>query len=74
MILLKQNPKLTGESKEWFLHIINHKLQSSDGPKRWIKHLEICNNFWLERSRGLNDKVLLEQLVNANNFQSLRKT
>ena len=72
--LLSQNPDLTGESKEWFflqsITYFNPLMIQTDGQNI----LRYAINFELERSRGLDDKVLLEQLVNAINLQSLRKT
>ena len=48
-----------------------HNTQSSDDPMRWMRYLEICDTFGLERSGGLGDKALLEQLVNTINLPKL---
>ena len=40
---------------------------------RWIRYLEICDTFELERYIGLDDKALLEQLVNTINLQKLEE-
>ena len=40
---------------------------------RWIRYLGICENVGLERSRGLDNKALLEKLVNTINLPKLEE-
>ena len=63
---------LTDESKGCDFPYKQHNTPSSDDPMRWIRYLEICETFELGRSIGLDDKALLEQLVNTINLPKLR--
>ena len=65
---------LTDESKGCDSPHGQHNLQSSKDPMRWIRYFEIYETFGHERSIVLDNKTLLEQLVNTIDFQSLRKT
>ena len=68
--LIKKNPNLTDESKEWFLLIIKHKLQSSDDPKRWIEYIELCNNFSLKDSEVWMIRLYLSNLSMQSTFKA----
>ena len=56
---------LTDESKGCDSPYNQHNLQSSDDSMKLISYLGIYESFGLERSIDLNNKVILEQLVDT---------
>ena len=68
---LGKTPILNDESKGCDSPYKHHNTQSSDDLMRCVRYFEICSTFEFEISRGLDNKALLEKLVNTISLPKL---